>query len=296
VYDPGMSLKHRLGEPYEYGGSGVDVKLYSERDPSDVWWSPRKPSGGGYNSYVIVHDPRGPFRSPKGDRVSLVSVNGHGEIRWDVQAYRARSFLERQAKGEELRGDDVEMSQGFHHFKLRMWDESVRAALPRRMTREEEHLAVQEAIARFPETFGLRAYPGETFRIGVRESYYSDHQRQVLLYTQRKMPDGQWRDFAKGSEEELRRELSGSGPGGYRPMGRARATSEEKEPLEELHTRIANTLGWKKSEVRSFSLAYLREMVRQKNPKLAGQISDVIQGGLHIYGAVRPGLKDDTDR
>jgi hypothetical protein len=182
--------------------------------------------------------------------------------------------------------------QGIHHFKLRMWEEAVRAAIPRRMTREEEHQAVLDAIARFPETFGLRAYPGETFRIGVRESYFSDHQRQVLLYTQRQMPDGQWRDFAKGSEEELRRQISGAGPGGYGPMPpgwrwHARAT-QESDPVEELHTRVADTLGWKKSEVRSFSLATLREMVRKKNPKLASQISDVIQGGLHIYRGVRP--------
>jgi len=69
---------------------------------------------------------------------------------------------------------------------------------------DEAKKLVQDAIARFPETFGLRAFPGETFRIGVWESYYS--QEKVLLYTQ-KLTKGEWVDFAKGTEDELRKQI-----------------------------------------------------------------------------------------
>ena len=53
--------------------------------------------------------------------------------------------------------------------------------------------------------------------------------------------------------------------------------------MDNLHERIAETLGWTVKEAQSFSLATLREVVREKNPKLAHVISDVIQNGEHIY-------------
>ena len=64
---------------------------------------------------------------------------------------------------------------------------------------------IKAAIARFPATFGLRAFPGNLFRIGERESYVSTG-GAVMLYTQR-LVDGRWQDFAKGTEAELRREI-----------------------------------------------------------------------------------------
>ena len=64
---------------------------------------------------------------------------------------------------------------------------------------------IRAAIARFPTTFGLRGFPGDVFRISPTASYVSGG--RVLLYTQRK--DGnQWLDFSKGSESELRREVT----------------------------------------------------------------------------------------
>ena len=62
---------------------------------------------------------------------------------------------------------------------------------------------IEDAIKRFPATFGLRAYPG-TFRISRSASYES--QGQILLYTQVKR-DGLWLDFAKGTEGELRSQI-----------------------------------------------------------------------------------------
>lgn len=49
-----------------------------------------------------------------------------------------------------------------------------------------------------------------------------------------------------------------------------------------LHERIAATLDWTVAETQGFSLPTLREMVRSKSPKLAREISLVIQGPLLI--------------
>ena len=59
---------------------------------------------------------------------------------------------------------------------------------------------VDEVIARFPETFGIRAFPGKVFSISRFNSYWNG--REVMLYTQRKEGDN-WLDFCKGTEREL---------------------------------------------------------------------------------------------
>jgi hypothetical protein len=66
---------------------------------------------------------------------------------------------------------------------------------------------VDAAIARFPETFGLRAYPGEQFRISRASSYVNDSD-VLQLYTERLCEDGKWHSFAKGTESELRNEVT----------------------------------------------------------------------------------------
>ena len=70
---------------------------------------------------------------------------------------------------------------------------------------------VQATIAMFPEMFGLRAFPGETFRISESASYFSGptmgpETGALLLYTQRKTESG-WLDFAKRTPTELRRQV-----------------------------------------------------------------------------------------
>lgn len=74
------------------------------------------------------------------------------------------------------------------------------------MTWTEQNEALDKACASFPETFGLRAYPGETFRVSRRASYWSDA-GAPMIYTQRRHADGVWRDFAKGSPAELRGQI-----------------------------------------------------------------------------------------
>lgn len=41
-----------------------------------------------------------------------------------------------------------------------------------------------------------------------------------------------------------------------------------------LHARIAEALGWSEEEARGFSLLTLREMVRERRPKLAAEITE----------------------
>lgn len=73
----------------------------------------------------------------------------------------------------------------------------------------DESKVKREAIARFPEEFGLRAFPGDKFRISYGASYFRtwDDPDSLMLYTERLCEDGKWKDFAKGTEAELRREV-----------------------------------------------------------------------------------------
>ncbi len=51
-----------------------------------------------------------------------------------------------------------------------------------------------------------------------------------------------------------------------------------------LHERVAEALGWTVAQAQSFSLAALRDLVRPVSPKLAYELTQVIQGG----GVLRP--------
>lgn len=65
--------------------------------------------------------------------------------------------------------------------------------------------AVKDEAAKFPGEFGLRAFPGKTFRVSEAISYYSDSEG-VMLYTEVKNGD-RWMSFCKGSPAELKREM-----------------------------------------------------------------------------------------
>lgn len=82
---------------------------------------------------------------------------------------------------------------------------------------KEEREAIKKAIAQFPEEFGLRAFPGDKFRLSENDSYYSQgynnewgsEPAQVMLYTQRLTEDGTWCAFAKSTIAELKKEIRG---------------------------------------------------------------------------------------
>ena len=66
---------------------------------------------------------------------------------------------------------------------------------------------ITDAAKAFPATFGLRAFPGDTFRIGLDISYLGGRDNTtVMLYTEIKRGDS-WHGFAKGTREELLREV-----------------------------------------------------------------------------------------
>jgi hypothetical protein len=72
------------------------------------------------------------------------------------------------------------------------------------VTYDEQKTAIQDAAALFPPTFGLRGFPGETFRISVRSSYWSED--VMYLYTDVLKGD-KWLSFCKGTVSELRAEV-----------------------------------------------------------------------------------------
>jgi hypothetical protein len=82
---------------------------------------------------------------------------------------------------------------------------------------------IRNAIARFPSTFGLRGFPGGVFRISPTSSYVSGE--RVMLYTERK-DNGAWLDFSKGTESELRSEVTSLASTG----SRSHSTKSKKRP------------------------------------------------------------------
>lgn len=70
-------------------------------------------------------------------------------------------------------------------------------------------MLINEATRKFAAVFGLRAWPGRTFRIG-RYSYVSRDKGKpvVMLYTDIQREDGTWAEgFAKATVDELKREI-----------------------------------------------------------------------------------------
>ena len=72
-----------------------------------------------------------------------------------------------------------------------------------------EDQIIREAMAEFPEEFGLRRFPGEKFKIAPGACFVRDWDdpNSVMLYTARLCEDGTWKAFAKGTPAELKREV-----------------------------------------------------------------------------------------
>lgn len=108
-----LNPKPRDPRPYQVVDNGdrgrVSVHLFDTVSTSRVFWSAR------CNSYVLIPDPaRGEFQTPDGRNVSLVSVNGAGEIRWTV----TRSQVDFQIKNGFKGGDGEESLAAALHFGL----------------------------------------------------------------------------------------------------------------------------------------------------------------------------------
>jgi hypothetical protein len=67
---------------------------------------------------------------------------------------------------------------------------------------QEEKGLVRAWLESFPATFGLRAFPGDTFKLCPRASYYSTR-FGVQLYVLRQRDNGDWLEFAKSTPQEL---------------------------------------------------------------------------------------------
>jgi hypothetical protein len=71
----------------------------------------------------------------------------------------------------------------------------------------DQDVRLQEAIAKFPGQYEYLGYPGKPVRINVRKSYMSkspvkESDTTPILYLEM-YRKGEWRDFYKGTIEEL---------------------------------------------------------------------------------------------
>lgn len=62
----------------EHESNRVDITLNSQDNTRQVYWSRQ------FNSYVVNDNPMGLWSAPDGTPCDLLSINGHGEIRWAV--------------------------------------------------------------------------------------------------------------------------------------------------------------------------------------------------------------------
>lgn len=101
-------------EVFEYGGYGVNIKLTSASTSKDVVWVRG-------NSFVLVDDPEGDFLLGE-QRVNLVSVNGIGEIRWDVREHDIKQAERYEDSGEEYSHtwDCFMHLAAYRHFGLKI--------------------------------------------------------------------------------------------------------------------------------------------------------------------------------
>ncbi len=77
----------------------------------------------------------------------------------------------------------------------------------------KQRALLNEAIGRYEgQEFGLRAFPGDRFRLAPRYCYTSDrdsegHTRPILVY-EVLQKDGSWAHFSKADEVELLQEMT----------------------------------------------------------------------------------------
>lgn len=71
----------------------VDLKLTHCLNTEQVYWSVRS------NSYVVCDNPTGMWITEHGVRCDLLSINGHGEIRWAVTAEQGNTEGDTDAAG-----------------------------------------------------------------------------------------------------------------------------------------------------------------------------------------------------
>ena len=101
----------------------VDCQLREIRTTPDVWWSPSA------NSYVLaeVRNKETWANTPATDRyfwvidgklVQLVSINGGGEVRWDVTKDRVERARAQENEAWGRKGDSWEYLCAARHFGL----------------------------------------------------------------------------------------------------------------------------------------------------------------------------------
>ncbi len=74
---------------------------------------------------------------------------------------------------------------------------------------EDEQKMVIEAVAKFPAVFGLRAFPGKTYRVSLGNSFVSEGVVQIVVQTkttadeQQKFRLAEWADFGRDAADNV---------------------------------------------------------------------------------------------
>jgi len=97
----------------------VAVSLREVRTTPDVFWSRRS------NSFVLAESTHPESFEVAGKKCRLISVNGRGEVRWEIMPYQLASALRTEARCAEqgkldqfLTYDDSETVAAARHFGL----------------------------------------------------------------------------------------------------------------------------------------------------------------------------------
>ena len=154
----------------------------------------------------------------------------------------------------------------------------------------EDKATVAATVASFPAQFKLRGHSG-IFRVSTQSSYMTSGGR-VMVYTERKDDRGEWRDFVKGTPEELRGQIVSSGLGNLWSHRRTRrATKKQCSPA---HRRQLGGLWSQQSLVSKVLLGYLGIGAVVAVARAVKEVSALPAGATGYYGPIATGAVFDV--
>ena len=111
----------------------------------------------------------------------------------------------------------------------------------------------------------------------IKKSY-----EEVLKWDEAAHPRGPDGKFTAGSGGDDRTGESMGPKDENTQLAEMEEEDERAYTVHSIHTQAAKTLGWSDKDVKSVGLAGLRDLVKDKNPRLASTISAAIRNGWHI--------------
>lgn len=175
------------------------------------------------------------------------------------------------AKVLPLRGDGLSGTDDYHAHSASMW--ATNAV-------EEAELGAGDALNKGQCNRALESLvraERKTTMASTNATQTGNPRLKAKALASNTLVNALWREF----QTKCIRRYPGDHPGSVLPFGGLGGAG--LGGAGSLHERIAAVLGWSVKDTQGFSLSMLREMVREKDPQLAQETSDIIQGGGHIY-------------